>query len=86
MKKLLLVLLVATPALAQDVEPEPTKQRVKFKERTELDFDAVRVDGTVTRPELTPVDGLTALDDFTILFRVRTDFSVEMSQSVDAVK
>jgi hypothetical protein len=86
MKKLLLVLLVATPALAQDTEPEPTTQKVKFKERTELEFDAVDVNATTSGPSMSTVTARTPLDDFNPLIELRKDFSREIGQSVDEVK
>ncbi len=58
---------------------------VKYKERTEIDFDGVDVQGELVKPA-----GQLFLDrrkaQFNPLIRLREDFEEEMKQSVDAVK
>lgn len=70
----------ATPALAQDDNRE-----VKYKERTEIDFEGVDVTGELVKPQ-----GQLLLDrrkaSFNPLIRLREDFNKEMQQSVDEVK
>ena len=71
----------ATPALAQDDE----NRQVKYKERTEIDFEGVDVQGELVKPQ-----GQLLLDrrkaSFNPLIRLREDFNNEMKQSVDEVK
>lgn len=70
----------ATPALAQDENRD-----VKYKERTEIDFEGVDVTGELVKPQ-----GQLLLDrrkaSFNPLIRLREDFNKEMQQSVDEVK
>lgn len=71
---------LATPALAQDSD-----RQVKYKARTEIDFEGVDVQGELVKPQ-----GQLLLDrrkaEFNPLIRLREDFNVEMKQSVDEVK
>ncbi len=72
----------ATPALAQD---DDASRQVKYKERTEIDFEGVDVQGELVKPQ-----GQLLLDrrkaSFNPLIRLREDFNNEMKQSVDEVK
>ena len=71
---------VSAPALAQDSEPA-----VKYKERTEIDFESVDVTGELVKPE-----GQLLLSrkkaNFNPLIRLREHWNEEMKQSVDEVK
>lgn len=75
--------LVASPALAQ--ETDDAGRSVKYKERTEIDFEGVDVQGELVKPQ-----GQLLLDrrkaSFNPLIRLRTEFNNEMKQSVDEVK
>ena len=80
----LLALLLSPVALAQEVE-EPETQKVKYKDRTELDFDGLELSASADRPGMAlvvaPPQGT-----FNPLIKLRTSFSAEMKQSVDEVK
>jgi len=69
-------------ALADDNEEEP---RVVYKEKTEIDFEGVEVQGELVRPQ-----GSLILDrkraQFNSMIKLRTDFDDEMDKSVDEVK
>ncbi|TNE92239.1 MAG: hypothetical protein EP330_02605 [Deltaproteobacteria bacterium] len=71
----------ASPALAQD-EGETA---VKYKERTEIDFESVDVTGELVKPE-----GSLLLSrkkaNFNPLIRLREHWNDEMKQSIDEVK
>jgi hypothetical protein len=58
---------------------------VKYKERTEIDFEDVDVNGELVKPA-----GALLIDrkraSFNPLIRLREDFNDEMKQSVDEVK
>lgn len=78
-------LIAPTVSFAQDEEPTEGTQKVKFKERTEIDFETVDVSGELVKPQ-----GSLLLDrrraSFNPLIRLREDFNDEMKASVDEVK
>jgi hypothetical protein len=80
---LLLPSLSATAFAQDDLETET--REVKYKERTEIDFDGVDVTGELVKPQ-----GSLVLDrrkaDFNPLIKLRESFDTEMKQSVDEVK
>ena len=58
---------------------------VKYQKRTEIDFEGVDVSGELVKPQ-----GALLLDrkraSFNPLIKVRTDFNIEMSDSVREIK
>lgn len=76
---------IALPAFAQDEAVEDDSREVKYKERTEIDFEGVDVTGELVKPQ-----GTLLLDrrkaDFNPLIKLRESFDTEMKQSVDEVK
>ena len=84
MIRFLLLTLLITPglALADDGEEEP---KVVYKERTEIDFEGVEVQGELVKPQ-----GALLLDrkraQFNSMIKLRTDFDDEMDKSVDEIK
>ncbi|TVQ91784.1 MAG: hypothetical protein EA397_09315 [Deltaproteobacteria bacterium] len=73
--------LVSTSALAQD----DGDRQVKYKERTEIDFEGVDVSGELVKPS-----GSLLVDrkkaQFNPMIRLRTDFKPEMRESINEVK
>jgi hypothetical protein len=73
--------LAAAPAFAQDEDG----REVKYKERTEIDFEGVDVTGELVKPQ-----GQLLLDrrkaNFNPLIKLRTEFKEEMKNSVDEIK
>ena len=87
MNRMLLLALAATfatPAFAQEETDEEGRQ-IKYKERTEIDFEGVDVTGELVKPQ-----GQLLLDrrkaNFNPLIKLRQDFNDEMKQSVNEVK
>tara|TARA_R110000824_G_scaffold400759_2_gene609254 strand:- start:966 stop:1232 length:267 start_codon:yes stop_codon:yes gene_type:complete len=82
--QMLLLTLLITPglALADDKEEEP---KVVYKERTEIDFEGVEIQGELVRPQ-----GALLLDrkraQFNSMIKLRLDFDDEMDKSVDEIK
>lgn len=76
-------LFAATPALAQESDEEG--RQIKYKERTEIDFEGVDVTGELVKPA-----GSLLIDrrkaTFNPLIRLRDNFNDEMKRSVDEVK
>lgn len=89
MKRTLALLLISTfvgsAAFAQDDIDAETGQRIKYKERTEIDFEGVDVSGELVKPS-----GALLMDvkrnQFNPLIRFRENFDAEMKNSVDEVK
>tara|TARA_R110001583_G_scaffold38769_1_gene124955 strand:+ start:1019 stop:1264 length:246 start_codon:yes stop_codon:yes gene_type:complete len=81
MKYIVLFLLSGT-AYADDNKKEP---KVVYKQRTEIDFEGVEIDGELVKPQ-----GSLVLDrrhaKFNPMIRLRTDFDDEMDKSVQEIK
>ena len=79
---LLISALVAMPAIAQDGDSAP---EVRYKKRTEIDFEDVSVDGELKKPH-----GAYLLDkrqsSFNPLIRLKENFNEEMVNSVNQVR
>jgi hypothetical protein len=78
------ILTSSVPAFAN--EPDSNADRkVIYKQRTEIDFEGVEVEGQLVRP-----NGALILDrrsaNFNPLIKLRTDFDQEISESVDVIK
>ena len=85
MRFLTLFLMFSGAAMA-DAPEEPTSERqIVYKQRTEIDFEGVEVEGTLVRPQ-----GSLILDrragSFNPLIRLRMDFEPELNNSVDYIK
>ena len=80
--KYLVLFLLSGVAYANDEEKEP---KVIYKERTEIDFEGVEVDGELVRPQ-----GALLLDrkraQFNSMIKLRTDFDELMEDTVQEVK
>lgn len=83
---LALGLLLAPSAFAQDDDvDEDSGRRIKYSERTEIDFEAVDVNGELVKPEGSLLQDRKRAS-FNPLIRLREDFNPEMVKSVDEVK
>ncbi|MEQ1502399.1 MAG: hypothetical protein ABMB14_09215 [Myxococcota bacterium] len=79
----------AAPAFAQEPPPADTDtdsgRQIKYKERTEIDFEGVDVTGELVKPQ-----GTLLLDrrkaNFNPLIKLRENWNDEMKQSVDEIK
>ncbi|HHO50587.1 MAG TPA: hypothetical protein ENK18_06845 [Deltaproteobacteria bacterium] len=76
---------LAGPAAAQEEADADSGRQIRYKERTEIDFEGVDVTGELVKPQ-----GQLLLNrrkaDFNPLIKLRTNFDEEMKQSVDEVK
>ena len=76
------LLFLALPAMADDTKQEP---RVVYKQKTEIDFEGVEIEGELVKPQ-----GALVLDrkraTFNPMIWVRTDFDDEMEKSVEEIK
>ena len=81
MKLFIIILsLLSTNAFAQDGD-----RKVVYKQKTEIDFEALNIDGELVKPQ-----GALLLDrkrgSFNPLIKLRQDFNMEIEQSVDLIK
>ncbi len=79
-------LLLSLPAIAEDEKKSSTEDRtVIYKQRTEIDFEGLEIEGQLVKPS-----GALVLDrkagSFNPLIKLRTDFNEEMAKSVDEIK
>lgn len=59
--------------------------KVIYKERTEIDFEALDIEGTTKKPQLTNVSGTDRVT-FSSLINPRQDFILEMEESLDQIQ
>jgi len=80
--KYIIIFLLSGVAYADDKEEEP---KVVYKQRTEIDFEGVEIEGELVKPQ-----GSLVLDrrhaKFNPMIKLRTDFDDEMDKSVQEVK
>lgn len=76
---------LSVSAFAQDEVDSESGKTIKYKERTEIDFEGVDVTGELVKPQ-----GSLLLDrrkaNFNPLIKLRENWNDEMKQSVDEVK
>tara|TARA_R100000908_G_C3648849_1_gene81579 strand:+ start:321 stop:554 length:234 start_codon:yes stop_codon:yes gene_type:complete len=77
-----MIFLLSGVAYADNKEEEP---KVVYKQRTEIDFEGVEIEGELVKPQ-----GSLVLDrrhaKFNPMIKLRTDFDDEMDKSVQEVK
>ena len=80
--KYLILFVLSGSACAND---EKEKPRVVYKQKTEIDFEGVEIDGELVKPQ-----GALLLDrkraQFNSMIRLRTDFDDLMEDSVEEIK
>tara|TARA_R110002020_G_scaffold79818_2_gene199616 strand:+ start:6222 stop:6479 length:258 start_codon:yes stop_codon:yes gene_type:complete len=85
MRFLVLFLMFSTTAMAEDPVSPDEDRKVVYKQRTEIDFEGVEVEGSLVRPQ-----GSLILDrkkgSFNPLIRLREDFEPELNNSVNYIK
>ena len=85
MRFLVLFLMFSTTAMADDTEEPTQERRVVYKQRTEIDFEGVEVEGTLVRPQGALILARKA-GSFNPLIRLRMDFEPELNNSVNLIK
>lgn len=81
----LVALASSAPAFAQDEADADSGRQIKYKERTEIDFEGVDVTGELVKPQ-----GQLLLDrrraSFNPLIKLRENWNDEMKASVDEIR
>jgi len=85
MRFLTLLLMFSGTAVADEPVSPDEDRKVVYKQRTEIDFEGVEVEGSLVRPQ-----GSLILDrkkgSFNPLIRLREDFEPELNNSVNYIK
>jgi hypothetical protein len=85
MRFAILFFMFSTTAFADDSEEQPSDRQVIYKQRTEIDFEGIEIEGTLVRPQ-----GALILDrkrgSFNPLIQLREDFEPELNNSVDLIR
>jgi len=85
MRFLILLLMFSATAMADGPEESTLERRVVYKQRTEIDFEGVEVEGTLVRPQGSLILARKA-GSFNPLIRLRMDFEPELNNSVNYIK
>ena len=64
---------------------EETEQQVVYKQRTEIDFEGVDVEGMLVKPEGQLITER-EIATFNPMIKLRMNFNEEISQSVNSIK
>jgi len=84
--RFLTLLLMFSATVAADEPEEPTlERRVVYKQRTEIDFEGLEIEGALVRPQGALILDRTA-GSFNPLIRLRMDFEPELNNSVNYIK
>lgn len=82
LSSMLVLLAAASPALAQDDEEG---RNVKYKDRTEIDFEAVDVTGELVKPQGSLINDRRKAS-FNPLITLREEFNAEMKASISEIQ
>jgi len=82
---LVLFLMFSATAMAEDPVSPDEDRKVIYKQRTEIDFEGVEVEGTLVRPQGSLILARKA-GSFNPLIRLRMDFEPELNNSVNLIK
>ena len=79
-------MLLVSVAMANEPVTEPViERRIIYKQKTEIDFEALEIEAQLIKPT-----GALLLErkaaHFNPLIKLRTDFDIEMNQSVNEIK
>ena len=85
MRFLVLFLMFSATAMAEDPVSPDEDRKVIYKQRTEIDFEGVEVEGTLVRPQGSLILARKA-GSFNPLIRLRMDFEPELNNSVNLIK
>ena len=85
MRFLTLFLMFSATAMAEGPVSPDEDRKVVYKQRTEIDFEGVEVEGTLVRPQGSLILARKA-GSFNPLIRLRMDFEPELNNSVNLIK
>ncbi len=82
---MILLLLVSMALAGDEVERDADGNRVVYKQKTEIDFEDLEIEGILQKPQSALVLERKKAS-FNPLIKLRTDWNDAMEQSVDEVK
>ena len=85
MRFLVLFLMSSGIAMADEPEEPTLERRIVYKQRTEIDFEGIEIEGALVRPQGALILDRTA-GSFNPLIRLRMDFEPELNNSVNLIK
>ena len=85
MRFAVLFFMFSTTAFADDSEEQPSDRQVIYKQRTEIDFEGLEIEGALVRPQDALILDRTA-GSFNPIIRLRMDFEPELNNSVNLIK
>ncbi len=81
----LLLLLFSSTAMGDDPTWDDDAKKVVYKRQTEIDFEELEIEGVLQRPQSALVLERKKAS-FNPLVKLRTDWNVEIEESVDSIK
>lgn len=82
----MLLLLIASLAWAGDnVERNDDGQKVRYKSKTEIDFEDLEIEGVLQKPQSALILERKKAS-FNPLIKIRTDWNSEIAESTDEIK
>lgn len=84
-RSLLIVSLAFLPGHASASDDEEDDRKVVYKQKTEIDFEGLEVEGILQKPQSALILERKKAS-FNPLIKLRTNFNEEISQSTDEVK
>jgi hypothetical protein len=82
---MLLLLLASIAWAGDDIERDDDGKKVVYRSKTEIDFEGLEVEGVLQKPQSALVLERKKAN-FNPLIKLRTDWSEEITQSVDEIK
>jgi hypothetical protein len=82
---MLLLLLAGIAWAGDDIERDDDGKKVVYRSKTEIDFEGLEVEGVLQKPQSALVLERKKAN-FNPLIKLRTDWSEEITQSVDEIK
>lgn len=82
---MLLLLLAGIAWAGDDIERDDDGKKVVYRSKTEIDFEGLEIEGVLQKPQSALVLERKKAN-FNPLIKLRTDWSEEITQSVDEIK
>jgi hypothetical protein len=85
LRKLLIISLIFLPHAAFAQDEEEADRKIVYKQKTEIDFEGLEVEGVLQRPQSTLIIERRQAS-FNPLIKLRTDFNDKIEENTDEIK